>query len=407
MKKVLFAILFSIILSFSSKVYAQEAPDVNLYLFWSEGCPHCHEEREFLDDLVKEKPNLIVNEYEITKSFKNTILFSDVGKYLEADTKGVPFTVIGTKEFAGFGSAETTGKTFIEAIEKVEAGEDYDVLEEFFAERNAKEETKKEKKEKKVIDWENSTIPEVIDLGILGTINPRNLSLPVLTFLIAIVDGFNPCAMWVLLFLISMLIGFEDRKRMWILGLSFIAASAFVYFLFMAAWLNFFLFFGFVIWIRLLVGAVALYFGFRSIRSFIKNDDDGCEVTQDEKRVKTLEKIKDITKKDNLFLAIGGIVLLAFAINLVEAVCSAGLPAIYTQILTLNKLPTAKYYMYILLYQVVFMLDDMIIFAIAMITMKSIGIESKYARVSKIIGGVVMVIIGLLLIFKPELLLFG
>ena len=116
---------------------------------------------------------------------------------------------------------------------------------------------------------------------------------------------------------------------------------------------------------------------------------------------------KDITKNENLLPAIGGIILLAFAVNLVEAVCSAGLPAIYTQILTLNKLPTAKYYMYILLYQVIFMLDDMIIFAIAMITMKSIGIQSKYARITKVIGGVVMVLIGLLLIFKPELLLFG
>ena len=256
-------------------------------------------------------------------------------------------------------------------------------------------------------DQEIGVIPEEIDLGVFGKINPKNLSLPVLTFVIAVVDGFNPCAMWVLLFLISLLLGFEDRKRMWILGLTFIAASAFVYFLFMAAWLNFFIFFGFVIWVRLLVGFVALYFGYKSIKSFVENKNGGCEVTKNEKRIETLQKIKDITKKENLLPAIGGIILLAFAINLIEALCSAGLPAIYTQILTLNKLSTAQYYLYILLYQVVFMLDDMAIFAIAMITMRSIGIESKYARWTKVIGGVVMLIIGLLLIFKPELLLFG
>ncbi len=422
MKKAIFAVLFSIVLVFSGKVFAQSAqnmPNVNVYLFWSSGCPHCLREEEFLTELVKTKPNIIVKDYEISKSFTNSALFSEVGKYLEADTRGVPFTVIGSQHYAGFGDAETTGKTFIEAIEKVESGQDYDILKGFFDEKGVEtpkeepveppvEEPKAEvKEENKIIDWENSTVPEEINLGIFGKLNPRELSLPVLTFVIALVDGFNPCAMWVLLFLISLLLGFKDKRRMWILGVTFIAASAFIYFLFMAAWLNFFLLFGFVIWIRLLVGVVALYFGYKSIRSFIENKDDGCEVTQDEGRIKTLQKIKDITKKENLLLAMGGIILLAFAINLVEAVCSAGLPAIYTQILTLNKLSTAKYYMYIFLYQIVFMLDDMIIFAIAMITMHSVGIESKYARWTKIIGGVVMVGIGLLLIFKPELLLFG
>jgi len=213
--------------------------------------------------------------------------------------------------------------------------------------------------------------------------------------------------MWVLLFLISLLLGFEDRKRMWILGLTFIVASAFVYFLFMVAWLNFFLFFGFIIWVRIIVGLIALYFGYRSIKSCIDNRNGGCEVTKDEKRIRTLQKIKSITQSKNLLPALVGIILLAFAINLIEAVCSAFLPAIYTQILTMNELSTAQYYLYIFFYQIVFMLDDMVIFVIAMVTLNSVGIESKYARWTKVIGGVIMLIIGLLLLFKPELLLFG
>ena len=194
---------------------------------------------------------------------------------------------------------------------------------------------------------------------------------------------------------------------MWILGLTFIAASAFVYFLFMAAWLNFFLFFGFIVWVRILVGLVALYFGYRNIKSYFDDKAGGCEVTKDEKRIKTLQKIKDITQKENLVPALAGIILLAFAINLIEAVCSAGLPAIYTQILTMNDLSTTQYYLHIIFYQIIFMLDDMTVFVIAMVTLNSIGIESKYARWSKVIGGVIMLLIGLLLILKPELLLFG
>ncbi len=412
-RKLFTVIIISLALFFSGSSFAQQS-DVNLYVFWSDGCPHCREEEAFLVDLVKEKPNVKVKSYEVSKSFSNSVLFSDIGKYLDADTRGVPFTVIGSNHYAGFGSAETTGKVFIELIESVESGEDYDILEKFFKERegeNVEESVKDDDSgndEKDNNDQkEPNLIPDELNLPLVGNINPKTLSLPVLTVVIAVVDGFNPCAMWVLLFLISLLLGFKDRKRMWILGLTFIAASAFVYFLFMAAWLNFFLFFGFIVWVRILVGLVALYFGYRNIKSYFDDKAGGCEVTKDEKRIKTLQKIKDITQKENLVPALAGIILLAFAINLIEAVCSAGLPAIYTQILTMNDLSTTQYYLHIIFYQIIFMLDDMTVFVIAMVTLNSIGIESKYARWSKVIGGVIMLLIGLLLILKPELLLFG
>jgi len=419
MKKVfviVITVLFSLV--FLSQVLAQETSHVNLYLFWSAGCPHCHKEIEFLNELVKTKPNVKVVDFEISKSFRNATLFSEVGKYLGADTRGVPFTVIGSEVYAGFGEAETTGAEFIKAIEKVESGQDQDVLGAFLAEKLSPGESAppdndgsseqvmvEEGQSEKVAD--NPAVPDAIKLPLFGTINPKTLSLPLLTFFIALVDGFNPCAMWVLLFLISLLLGFKDRKRMWILGSTFIAASALVYFLFMAAWLNFFLFFGFIIWIRLLVGTAALFFGYKSLKKYIEDRNGGCEVTKDEKRKQTLEKIRSIAQKDSLLPAIAGMILLAFAINLIEGVCSAGLPAIYTQILTLNKLPTIKYYLYIILYQMVFMLDDMVVFVIAMITLRSVGVESKYARWTKLIGGIVMILIGLLLLFKPEWLLFG
>ena len=412
-RKLFTVIIISLALFFSGSSFAQQS-DVNVYVFWSDGCPHCREEEAFLVDLVKEKPNVKVKSYEVSKSFSNSVLFSDIGKYLDADTRGVPFTVIGSNHYAGFGSAETTGKVFIELIESVESGEDYDILEKFFKERegeNVEESVKDDDSgndEKDNNDQkEPNLIPDELNLPLVGNINPKTLSLPVLTVVIAVVDGFNPCAMWVLLFLISLLLGFKDRKRMWILGLTFIAASAFVYFLFMAAWLNFFLFFGFIVWVRILVGLVALYFGYRNIKSYFDDKAGGCEVTKDEKRIKTLQKIKDITQKENLVPALAGIILLAFAINLIEAVCSAGLPAIYTQILTMNDLSTTQYYLHIIFYQIIFMLDDMTVFVIAMVTLNSIGIESKYARWSKVIGGVIMLLIGLLLILKPELLLFG
>jgi len=257
------------------------------------------------------------------------------------------------------------------------------------------------------LDITNWSAPETLEVPVLGEINTGNLSLPLLSVVIGILDGFNPCAMWTLIFLISLLLGMKDKKRMWILGGTFIATSAFVYFLFLSAWLNFFLILGFVFWIRVAIGLVALGAGIYSLRDFYINREGGCKVTDSESRKKTLDKLKNITHKRDFIAALFGIILLAFAVNLIELICSAGLPAVYTQVLSLNDLPTFKYYLYILIYIFFFMIDDLFVFIVAMVTLHAVGIQTKYARFSRLIGGIIMVIIGILLLFKPELLMFG
>lgn len=248
---------------------------------------------------------------------------------------------------------------------------------------------------------------ESLTIPILGTIQTANLSLPALSVVIGLIDGFNPCAMWTLLFLISLLLGMKNKKRMWILGITFIVASAFVYFLFLTAWLNFFLILGFVFWVRIIIGLIAIGVGIYNLRHYQKNKDGTCKVTDDEKKRNTFDKLKGIAHEKKFILAFGGIILLAFAVNLIELVCSAGLPAIFTQILSISNLSPGQHYSYILIYIFFFMLDDLVVFTIAMVTLRAVGIESKYARLSRLIGGVLMIIIGGLLLFKPELLMFG
>lgn len=248
---------------------------------------------------------------------------------------------------------------------------------------------------------------ESLTLPIIGTIQTANLSLPLLSVVIGLLDGFNPCAMWTLFFLISLLLSMKDKRRMWILGTAFIITSAFVYFLFLSAWLNFFLILGFLFWIRIIIGLVALGAGVYNLRDYYVNREGACKVAGSEKRRKTFDKLKNLAHERKFILALGGIILLAFAVNLIELVCSAGLPAIYTQILSLNTLSTWQYYSYILIYIFFFMLDDLFVFAIAMITLHAVGIQSKYARFSRLIGGILMLIIGALLLFKPEFLMFG
>lgn len=391
--KIFLVLFFLFFLVLPIKIKA--ADEIPLYFFWSKGCPHCAQEKVFLEKLEKKYPQLIIKDFEISSSQENIKLLQKASKEFNANIPGVPFTAVGENYIVGFLDEETTGQQIEEAVNCAIENRCPDIVGSII---DPAEQQKTDK---------NRFIPQTLDLPIIGKLNTKNISLPILTIIFGLLDGFNPCAMWTLLFLISLLLGMKDRKRMWTLGVVFIISSAFVYFLFMAAWLNLFLLLGFVIWIRAIIGLVALGAGGYSVRDWYINKNGSCKVVDGKKRKRVFEKLKNITKKRQLLLALGGIILLAFAVNLVELVCSAGLPAVYTQILSLNKLSSFQYYLYLLLYIFFFMLDDLFVFFIAMSTLKMVGIESKYSRFSRLFGGLIMLGIGILLIFKPEWLMFG
>jgi len=240
-----------------------------------------------------------------------------------------------------------------------------------------------------------------------GDVSTATLSLPVLTMLLAAVDGFNPCAMWVLIFLLGLLAGMKDRRRMWILGGAFVATSAVVYLLILGAWLNVLLLLGTVIFVRVAVGVVALAGGVYYLREFATNADMRCEVTAPQRRRRILERLKGLAQRSDFFVALGGIVALAFAVNLIEFMCSAGIPAVFTQILALSALPGWQYAGYLVLYVFVFILDDLMVLIVALKTLEVTGLTTRYARWSNLIGGVALVVIGGLLLFRPEWLSFA
>ncbi|QHO63121.1 hypothetical protein [Candidatus Chazhemtobacterium aquaticus] len=400
MMKRLLVVLFGLFLwmGLSGRVLAGE---VGVYFFWGEGCPHCAKEKIFLDKLERDYEEVRVYEFEITRNQANVMLLQEMARDLDVEVAGVPFTVVGRDYWIGYQSEATTGKEIEAAVIGLieEEGEAIG-SEEGEADKGADEGT-------------GVTIERMkrdgasIEVPILGEVEIEGLSLPVLTVVMAVLDGFNPCAMWTLLFLISLLLGMENRRRMWILGVTFVATSAGVYFLFLSAWLNLFLFVGMVGWIRGLIGLVAVGAGGYYLWDFCVNREGGCGVMGDEKRQKVFEKLKGIVLRQRFWMALMGIVLLAVAVNMVELVCSAGLPAVYTQILSMSELSSWQYYMYLVFYVLIFMLDDLFVFFTAMITLRAVGIESKYARYSHLIGGGLMLVLGLLLWFKPEVLMFG
>jgi thiol-disulfide isomerase/thioredoxin len=370
---------------------------VTVYLFWTIGCPHCVHEKEFLAALQRRDQAIKVVALEVSGSRENRELFQKVGKLLQADISGVPFTVIGHQYVVGWQDESTTGRAIETAIGEARSRGAPDLVAGLLATPGPSLPGGPDK----------PAVSETLTLPVLGQVNLKHLSLGAVTVIIGGLDGFNPCAMWVLIFLITLLLGMEDRRRMWVLGSAFIIASGTVYFLFMTAWLNLLVFLGFIFWIRIIIGLVALLAGGYNLKEYWTKVSGACTLSQGARRQRTMDWLKAVISLQKFWLALGGIVLLSFLVNLVELVCSAGFPVVYLQILSLTPMPFWQYYLYLLLYIVIFMLDDIIVFVAAMITLQLTGVTSRYRRFGNLIGGVLMLLLGLLLILKPGWLMFG
>lgn len=397
----IFAVTLGMILLFNfflletvQNVKAQENDStLQIYMFGSKYCPHCAKEKDFLNELLEKYPQVTLNYLEVTET-ENQKLLMKFGETYGDEVGAVPFLVIGEKRILGFSDAKTTGVEIEMAIKKELEKPSTDMI--ATIEQDSKESTKSE------VAQEVS-----VKVPFLGILNSSKTSLPLFTLGVALLDGFNPCAMWVLLFLISLLLGMENKRKRWILGLTFIFSSSLVYFLFLTTWLNFFMWIGFSNIVRFLIGFLAIYSGIKFVGEFFAKDS-GCNVVEGNKnRRKILNTLKDVSQSKKLALAMLGMAGLAFAVNLIELVCSAGLPAIYTNVLSMSNLPSWEYYLYLFLYIVIFMLDDILVFVIAMITMQMVGIQSKYAKYSHLIGGILIFVIGILMLVRPDILMFN
>ena len=377
---------------------------VNLHLFYGEGCPHCAEEEKFLEKYLKDEPNVKLNKYEVWHSEKNRQLWVKVQDKLNNHENGVPYLIIGDKVIVGYLSGNTDVKIKKYVDEYKKDSHYVDVMSAI--DDNKKIEKTKENKKEKVKEKKEE---EKTNIPILGDINPREVSLPLVSVVLGLVDGFNPCAMWILIFLITMLLNTKDRKKMWILGLTFILTSGLVYLAFMLTWLNLASLINKVIFVRILIAAVAIIVGFFNLKKYIESrkKDDGCDVVDNKNRKKIMEKIISITKEKSFILALLGIIVLAASVNLIEMMCSIGLPLIFTQILSMNSLSAGSYALYMFLYILFFLIDDIIVFAIAMITLKVTGISTKYSKYAHLVAGIIIIIIGLLMLIKPSILMFN
>ena len=402
--KILFLVIC--LFSFCNVVNAvSEKNLVNIYLFHSYTCKHCKEEIKLLDELEKEYDNIKVYKYEVNEN-ENGELLKNISEIMGSKVTGTPYTIIGNKVFSGYDYENSKGR-FKGAIEYYSKYGYEDKVGEYISSIPLPSYEVKDT-DPDVDEYINDYISYKVKLPLIGEVKLKHLTLHLIKVVIGLADGFNPCAMWVLLFLISMLIGMKDKKRMWILGSTFLLTSALIYLIFMMSWLNLANLLISVVWVRVIIAVVSLVGGFINLRGYIKHRKvSGCDVVDDKKRNRIITRIKKFTTEKNFWLAILGVIVLAISVNVVELACSAGLPVMFIEILSLNNLTAIEEIIYIVLYMLFFLLDDFVVFVIAMTTLSLTGVSSKYGNLSKLIGGILMLFIGLLLMFKPEWIMFN
>jgi hypothetical protein len=394
-------VVFGGLLILGFAVPARAADPVRLYFFYGQGCPHCAKEEAFFPSLKIKFPELEIKSFEVWSDDDNAKLMSRVAGELKVGQAGVPLTVIGQHAVVGFGDAETTGAEIESIVADAYSVGDYeDVVAGVIAGETGVINKTRQK----------SPTPTATDKkinSVFGEFNLASLSMPALTALIGFLDSLNPCAMWVLLFLISLLFGLDNRSKMWLLGGTFIFASAAAYFFFLAAWLNIYLFIGYLSWLRLAIALFAVGSGAFYLKKYWVDRKGGCKIEDDVRRRKIIERLKEISADPRLLFAILGIAALGISINLIELLCSAGLPAIYIPILTIAGLSKFNYYLYLLLYVFFYILPQLVIFLIAMFSLRITAISSRVTKYSNLVGGLLMLAIGLLLLFRPGWLTFN
>jgi glutaredoxin len=373
--------VLAVLLVFSACASAQLMPaapsgnqTVKLYLFWRDGCPHCHEERIFLADMIKKYPELEVIEYEVGD---NRPLFEEFARRYNTTAQYVPATFIGDKFIGGFDTPNKIGKQIENQIIR---------------------ETDK--------IYNRTTClpdnPNTIYVWPFGELDPNDVSLPVFTVILGGLDSVNPCAFFILLFLLSLMVHAQSRTRMFLIGGVFVFFSGFIYFLFMAAWLNVFLVLKQVGTLTLVAGLIALVIGALNVKEYFLFKKGPSLTIPDSAKPKLFERMRRLVRATDIAPMVFGTAVLAIAANTYELLCTAGFPLIYTRVLTLNNLTMQEYYTYLAFYNIVYVLP---LFAIVLMFTWTLGarkLKEAEGRLLKLLSGNMMVLLGLLLVLSPE-----
>lgn len=365
---------------------------VHLYFFWSETCPHCQAAYPFVTALPNRYPWLKLHALEVSRSDENAQRYVNMAAAVGEEARYVPAFFFGGKMMTGYDGADTTGRQLVTALDTYRAAAQ--------ARYGAAHPAAPPLSEPATAVAPAASI-ETITLPGLGAVNLTTLSRPVFTVTIALLDAFNPCAFFVLMFLLSLMVHARSRARMLLIGGVFVLFSGLIYFIFMAAWLNVFLWVGELRLITLAAGLLAVGMALINIKDFFWFKR-GVSLTLSEPAQSSLhQRMRTLVNAGSLPAMLASTVLLAVAANSYELLCTSGFPLIYTRTLTLSHLPQATYYGYLALYNGIYILPLLVIVTLFMIKFGARKLSEIEGRRLKLLSGTMMLLLGGLLLVAP------
>lgn len=356
-----------------------QSPDLEVFVSW--GCPHCEAAQPFIDRLRRERPDLVIRVVDVGADTAARRRLLAVAREQGIAPVGTPAFLVGGTLIVGY---DESGRTEAEVRARLP-------------------------RPPRVRD--TLTIPptaargppdDVIDLPLIGPVSVRRVRLPVLSLALGFVDGVNPCAMWALLYLLTLLATLRDRRKMFLLGGTFVAVGGVLYFAFIAAWLELFLLVGWSRPVQLALGGVAILAGTVHLKDFFAFGRGPSLSIPDSAKPALFRQARRVLTAENMAGALVAVAVLSMLVNLVELLCTAGLPAVYTQILASHELGRWAYYGNLALYIGAYVLDDSIVLAVAIVTLSRQRLQERAGRWLKLLSGVVLASLGVVLILRPE-----
>ncbi len=349
------------------------AAAAELQVFVREGCPHCAAAKAFLPELQRQRPAVQVRlrDVGIDPQARDDLL--RLSQQAGVQAPGVPSFAYAGQLLVGFDDAGGRGRdllALVAAASTVNPGDD-------------------------------AASAAELSLGPLGRISVAGLGLPLFTLVMGLLDGFNPCAMWVLLFLLSLLVHWQNRRRMALVAGTFVLVSGAVYYAFMATWLNVFLLLGWSTGLRRLLAGLAITVGVVNVLDSRRQGSGFSLSIPASAKPGLYARLRNVVQSRSLLPALAAVAVLAVVVNAVELLCTAGLPAIYTAVLSQQNLPASAHYAYLGLYILGYIADDSLMVATAVLALSSHKLTEAGGRWLKLISGGVMLALGLALLLRP------
>ncbi len=345
---------------------------VELHFFWSHFCPHCLESKPFIESLPKSYAWLQLHSYDLVDNPAGVQRYQKMAGELGRSSNSVPAFIFCGRMISGFQSLETTGELL----------------------------------KTQLLECHQNRLPksnaQKVSLPLLGEINPEEISLPVFTLVIAALDAFNPCAFFVLFFLLSLLVHNHNRLRIATIGGVFVLFSGLMYFLFMTAWLNIFLLTQQLAYVTTIAGAVALVIAVINVKDYFFFKQGISLSIPDAAKPTLFKQMRRITQQGSFMAMLCATVVLAVVANSYELLCTAGLPMVYTHVLTLHGLSTAQYYGYLVFYNVIYCVPLLLIVGFFTYSLGSKKLTENQGRLLKLLSGLMMLGLGSILLIAPN-----